>query len=73
LGRHEEDPLSQGLERGGLQLGRQTQPLEPVHEVVGEQEEMEVGLGREEVPSGNAAQGIVALILPLYSVRTRGE
>ena len=73
MGRHEEDPLSQGLERGGLQLGRQTQPLEPVHEVVGEQEEMEVGLGREEVPSGNAAQGIVALILPLYSVRTRGE
>ena len=51
--------MAQGLQRGALKLRRQAEPLEPVDEVVGEQEQMEVRLVREEVASGDAAQGVV--------------
>ena len=51
--------MAQRLESGVLKLGWQTEPLEPVDEVVGQQEQMEVRLVREEVPSRNGAKGIV--------------
>lgn len=45
LGWHEEDLVPQRLQRGFLKLGRQAEPLEPVHQGVGQQEEMEGGFG----------------------------
>ena len=59
LSRHEQDLMAQRLERGILELGRQTEPLEPVDEVVGQQEQMEVRLVREKVPSRDGAKRIV--------------
>jgi hypothetical protein len=63
LGRHQQDLVSEGLQRGILKFRGQAQPLEPVDEVVGEQKQMEVGLVGKEVASGNAAEGIVAFEL----------
>ena len=60
---HQENPLAYALKRGPLKLGRQAESLEPVHQVVGQQEEMEVGLVGHEVAGGNAAQGVVSLEL----------
>lgn len=51
------------LERCQLKLRRQAEPLKPVDQVVGEQEQMEVGLVGEEVASGNAAQGVIVFEL----------
>lgn len=62
-GWHQEDLVPEGLQRGLLKLGRQAEPLEPVHQVVGQQEEMEVGLVGHEVASGDAAQGILSFEL----------
>src|SRR4030095_844058 len=58
-GRASGGPGAQGLERGGLEVRGQAEPLEPVHEVVGEQEQMEVGLVGEEGTAGETAQGRV--------------
>ena len=55
--------MAQGLQRGRVQLGGKTQPLEPVDDVVGEQEEVEVGFVGEEVSGRDAAQGVVAFEL----------
>ena len=49
LSGHQEDPLTHALQRGPLKLGRQAEPFEPVHQVVGQQEQMEVGVVGEEV------------------------
>src|SRR5712692_6555080 len=64
LGGHQEHLVPQGLKRRGLELWRQAQAFEPVDEVVGEQEEMEVKLVGEEVAGWDAAQGVVSLELP---------
>ena len=56
LGGHQQDLVTQGLKRGGLQFWGQATALEPIDEVVGQQEQMEVGLVGEEVAHGNAAQ-----------------
>ncbi len=55
--------MAQGLKRRVLKVRGQAEALEPVDEVVGEQEEMKVGLVGEGVPGGNPPQGIVALEL----------
>jgi hypothetical protein len=49
---HQEDSLVYALQCGTLKLGRQTDPLEPVHQVVGQQEPMKVGLVGEIVAGG---------------------
>lgn len=43
--------------------GGKPEALEPVHEIVGQQEQMEVGLVGHEVAGGNAAEGMVYLEL----------
>jgi hypothetical protein len=60
LGRHQQDSVSQGLERRSLPLWGQAESLEPVHEIVREQAQMEGGLVGEAVAGGNAAQGVIA-------------
>ncbi|MDF0672719.1 MAG: hypothetical protein P0120_00035 [Nitrospira sp.] len=47
--------MTERLERGVLEIRGQAQPLEPVHEIVGPQEQMEVGLVGKEVAGGDAA------------------
>ncbi len=59
LGGHQQDTMAQGLQRGVLKVQGQAEPLEPIDEVVGEQEKMKVGLVGEEVASGDAAQGVI--------------
>ena len=59
LGGHEQDLVAQALQRSVLQVRRQAEPLEPIHQIVGEQKEMEIGLVGEEVAGGDAAQGVV--------------
>jgi hypothetical protein len=41
------------------ELRREAEPPEPVHEVVGQQKQVEVGLVSEEVASRDAAEGII--------------
>lgn len=64
LSRHQEDAVAQGLERGVLQRGRQTEPLEPVDEIIGEQQQVKVRLVGEEVACRDSAQRIVAFEAP---------
>lgn len=63
LSGHQQDTLAQGLKCGILQLGWQTQSLEPVDEIVGEQAQVKVRLVGEEVPGGDGPQRIVAFEL----------
>lgn len=56
--------MAERLERGVLKLRRQTKPLEPVDQVVGEKQEMEVGLIGEEVTGGDLSQGVISFELP---------
>ena len=44
--------MAQGLQRGSLKPRGQPQAFEPVDEVVGQQDQMEVGLVGEEVVGG---------------------
>ncbi len=60
---HQQDAVAQGLKGGVLKLWGQAEPLEPVHQVVGQQEEMEVGLVGEEVAGRDAVQGVIAFEL----------
>ncbi len=60
---HQQDFLAQCLQCGGLEIGRQAEPLEPVHQVVGQQEQMEVGFVGQVVARGDVAQGVVAFEL----------
>ena len=55
LGGHEQDFVPQRLQGGVLKIRRQAEPFEPVHQIVGQQEQMEVGLVGEEVAGGDAA------------------
>jgi hypothetical protein len=62
LGGHKQNLLAQGLESGVLKLGRQTDALEP-DEIIGEQEQVEVGFIGEEVTCRDVIKGVVALEL----------
>src|SRR4029453_15597426 len=63
LGRRQQDFVPEGLKSGMRELWRQTKAPEPVDKVVGQQEQVEVGLVGEEVTGGNAAKGVVPLEL----------
>jgi len=63
VGGHQQDFVAQSLQRGSLKLRGQTQAFEPGDEVVGQQEQMEVGLVGEEVVGRDAAQRVIALEL----------
>src|SRR5947199_2916947 len=63
LSGYQQDALAQGLQRCGLELGGQTQPLEPVDEVVSEQQQVEVGFVGEKMPRWDSADAVVALQL----------
>ena len=52
--------MAQRLQGHVLKVRGQAEPLEPVDQVVGQKEQMEVGLVGEKVPSGDAAQRIVS-------------
>lgn len=79
LSGHQQDLVAQGLLQGGvLKLRGQAEALEPVDEIVDQQQEMEVGLIGEEVAGGDAAQRVYAGRavrnggIPLYSQRSAG-
>lgn len=55
LGGHEQDLVPQRLQSGVLNLRGQAEARKPVDEIVGQQQEMEVGLVGEEVAGGDAA------------------
>lgn len=60
---HQQDFLPQRLQCCRLELPRQTQTLKPVHEVVGQQKQMEVRFVGQVVPRRNVTQSVVALEL----------
>src|SRR6266508_6463778 len=64
LGRHQQNLVPQRLERRRVQFWGEAKALEPVDQVVGQQQEMKVGLVREEVRGGDVAEAVVALELP---------
>jgi hypothetical protein len=55
--------LTQGLEGGVLEVRRQTEALEPVDQVVAEQEEVEVGFVDEEMMAGDTSECVISLEL----------
>lgn len=63
LGGHEEDLVPQRLQRGALKFVWQAQPTERVDQIVGEQEQMEVGLVGEEVAGWDVAHRVIPLEL----------
>jgi len=62
---HQQDTVAQGLERSVLERWREAEPLEPVDQVVREQEQVKVRLVGEEVTGRDTAHRVVALILAL--------
>lgn len=52
---HQQDFVTERSERGVLEIRGQAQPLKPVHEIVGPQGQMEVGLVSKEVAGGDVA------------------
>src|SRR5437016_4309469 len=58
LGRHHEQALAKTLQRGPLQMGWDTEPLEPIQQVVGQQHNLEERLVRLEVVGRNLSQGV---------------
>jgi hypothetical protein len=61
LGGHKQNLLTQGLEGGVLELRRQTEALELVDQIVGEQEEVEVGFVDEEMMAGDVSECVISL------------
>src|SRR6266403_1944192 len=61
LRRHQKDLLAQGCQGGALKLRRQTKPLEPIDQVVSEQQQMKISFVGQEVMRRNLAQVITAL------------
>jgi hypothetical protein len=55
--------VAQCLEGGVLIFWRYAQPLEPVDEIGGPQEEVEVGLVGKQVTRGDPAKGVIPLEL----------
>lgn len=60
---HQQDALAQGLKGCVVKFLRQAQSLEPVDEIVGEQEQMEIGFVGKEMMCRNGAECIVAFAL----------
>src|SRR6266536_1232072 len=60
LRRHQEDLVAQSCQRGALKLRRQTKPLEPVDQIVSQQQQMKISLVGQEVMRRNLAQVITA-------------
>src|SRR6516164_1670321 len=60
---HEQDAFAQSLQGRFLHLRRQAQALEPVDEIVGQQEQMEVRLVGEEVSRRDGTKSVVAFEL----------
>ena len=58
---HQKDLVAQGRQRGALKLRRQTKPLEPVDQIVSQQQQMKISLVGQEVMRRNLAQVITAL------------
>src|SRR5438876_1879425 len=63
LSGHQEDALAQGLKGSFLHLRWPAQSLEPVDEIVGEQEKMKVRLVGKEVARGDGAKRVIAFEL----------
>src|SRR5260370_32476452 len=59
LYRHEQNLLTQCLERGVLKLWWQAEAFEPIDQVVGEQEQVEIGFIGEEMPRGDTAECVI--------------
>ncbi len=59
LHRHEQNLLTQRLQRGVLKPRRQAEAIEPIDQVVGEQEQVEVGFVGEEMPRGDTAECVI--------------
>src|SRR5437016_12243857 len=59
LSGHQEDAFAQGLKGHLLHLCWQAQALEPVDEIVGEQEKMKVRLVGEEVARGDGTKRVI--------------
>ena len=60
LRRHQEDLVAQGRERRALKLRGQAEPLEPVDQIVSQQQEMKVSFVGQEMMRWNLAQVITA-------------
>ena len=60
LGGHQKDLVAQGREGGRLKLRRQTQPFEPVDQIVSQQQQMKISLVGQEMLGWNLAQVITA-------------
>src|SRR5206468_8975828 len=60
LRRHQEDLVAQGREGGRLKLRGQAEPLEPIDQIVSQQQQMKVSLVGQEVMRWNLAQVITA-------------
>lgn len=58
LGWDEKQPLPQALQRGSLQMSWHTEPLEPVQQIVGQQDDREEGLVCQEVLCRDLAQSV---------------
>ena len=59
----QQDAVAQGLECSVLERWREAEPLEPVDQVVREQEQVKVRLVGEELTGRETAHRVVALIL----------
>src|SRR5881397_277486 len=57
---HQKDLVAQGLQRCGLEVRGQTQPLEPVDQIVSQQQEMKIGFVGQKVMRWDLAQVITA-------------
>ncbi len=64
LGRYYEQALAQTLQRSSLQVGRNTESLEPIQQVVSQQGDLEERLVGLEVVRRNLAQGVGVLQFP---------
>ena len=63
LGRHQQSLLAQSLESGVLKLLRQAEALEPIDQIVAEQQQVKVGFVGEEVMTGDTAECVISLEL----------
>jgi len=58
LRRHQEQPIANRLQVERLPIGRQAEALEPIDQVVGQKDQMEVGLVGGPISGGDLAQGV---------------
>src|SRR5438093_185944 len=60
LRRHQKDLVAQSPERGCLKFRWETQPLEPIHQIVSQQQQMKISFVGQEMMSWDLAQMITA-------------